>query len=62
MYGNPSYDWISWAINWGIAYNLPNETYAATLRRRAEAAMPRSVTQRRFRRDLYHQMEIAMDK
>uniref|UniRef100_A0A336MVX6 CSON004923 protein n=1 Tax=Culicoides sonorensis TaxID=179676 RepID=A0A336MVX6_CULSO len=61
MYGNPSYDWISWAINWGIAYNLPNETYSATLRRKAESEMPRSVTQRRFRRDLYNQIEIAMD-
>lgn len=62
MYGNPSYDWISWAINWGLAYNLPNETYAAMLRRKVENDMPRSITMRRNRRDLYHQLETAMNQ
>lgn len=62
MYGNPNYQWISWAINWGLGYNLPNETYAATLRRKAESEMSRSLTLRRNRRDLYQQLEVIMDK
>jgi len=61
MYGNPSYTWISWAVNWGLAYDLPNETYSQMLRRKLENEMPESVTKRRFRRDLYHKMEVAMD-
>ncbi|XP_055389286.1 uncharacterized protein LOC129618516 [Condylostylus longicornis] len=27
MYGNPNYNWISYALNFGVSYNLPNETW-----------------------------------
>lgn len=27
MIGNPELDYMSWALNWGLAYDLPNETW-----------------------------------
>ncbi|KAF5307135.1 hypothetical protein FQR65_LT07119 [Abscondita terminalis] len=44
------------AINWGIAYDLPNES--SILR---EFFYPQHEMQRRNRRDLYQNMEIIMD-
>lgn len=52
---------LSWAMNWGIAYNLPNET----IFRRTERDlpdMPKMIYQRRNRQELYHKMELAIDK
>lgn len=61
-YGNQYYSYIDWAVNWGVSYNLPNETYSQTLRRKAEDDLPRSITSRRFRRDVYQKMEILMNR
>ncbi|XP_031338119.1 uncharacterized protein LOC116167025 [Photinus pyralis] len=44
------------AINWGIAYDLPNES--SVLR---QFLHPKHVMQRRNRRDLYRNMETIMD-
>ncbi|XP_055716470.1 uncharacterized protein LOC129810177 [Phlebotomus papatasi] len=51
--GNPSDQFISWALNWGVAYELPtNQSYFVGLS---------PVIARRFRRDLYGKLELAMD-
>lgn len=44
------------AINWGIAYELPNES--STLR---EFLYPKHIMRRRNRRDLYQKLETIMD-
>lgn len=44
------------AINWGIAYDLPNES--STIR---EILHPKHIMRRRNRRDLYQKMEVIMD-
>lgn len=61
IYGNPNYQLISWALNWGVAYDLPNETLSATTNRN-KADMPKPVVQRRYRRDLYSKLELAMNE
>lgn len=43
-------------MNWGIAYDLPNET--STIQALSGS---KYVHQRRSRRDLYEKMELAMD-
>ncbi|XP_059611007.1 uncharacterized protein LOC132257948 [Phlebotomus argentipes] len=51
--GNPSDQFISWALNWGVAYELPtNQSYYVGLS---------PVIARRFRRDLYGKLELAMN-
>ncbi|XP_062559173.1 uncharacterized protein LOC134223972 [Armigeres subalbatus] len=55
--GNPNYQMFSWAMNWGIAYNLPNQTISFP----NEMMEPKPMAQRRHRRDLYHKLEVAMD-
>lgn len=60
VFGNPQYIYFSWAINWGIAYELPNETWI--LNQRNRKPMPKPLVQRRHRRDLYNKLEIAIDK
>lgn len=59
MIGNPSVDYLSWALNWGLAYDLPNETWILEQRQRK---IPKPLVQRRQRRDLYDQLEVAIDK
>ncbi|GBP09755.1 hypothetical protein EVAR_71885_1 [Eumeta japonica] len=27
--GNPNVDYLSWALNWGVAYDLPNYDWAS---------------------------------
>jgi hypothetical protein len=69
MYGNPNYQWISYAFNWGIAYNLPNETIS--LKRIVDynankvlmkREVPRQVLQRSNRLEFYSKLETIMDK
>ena len=43
-------------INWGITYNLPNDTEWLK-----DIIRPKRAMQRRHRRDLYKTLEIAMD-
>ncbi|XP_058455156.1 uncharacterized protein LOC131432713 [Malaya genurostris] len=57
MYGNPNYQMFSWALNWGMAYNLPNQTVSFE----QEMKEPKPIAQRRYRRDLYHRLEVAMN-
>lgn len=60
MYGNPNYQFISWAINWGLAYELPNETLS--FKQRQKRDMPKPVVQRENRRDLFRRLELAMNE
>lgn len=43
-------------INWGITYNLPNDT--STFK---DIIKPKRAMQRRHRRELYKTLEVAMD-
>lgn len=60
MIGNPELDYMSWALNWGVAYDLPNQTWIIEHRR--QKVMPKPIAQRRHRRDLYNRLETAIDK
>uniref|UniRef100_A0A182IJC9 Uncharacterized protein n=2 Tax=Anopheles atroparvus TaxID=41427 RepID=A0A182IJC9_ANOAO len=57
LYGNPNFQFVSWALNWGIAYNLPNQTVSF----QKEMTEPKPMVQRRYRRDLYQKLEVIMD-
>lgn len=45
-------------LNWGISYDLPNDTSQFRAHRKF---LPTAMMQRRHRRDLYHKMEVIMD-
>lgn len=62
MYGNPQFDFISWAVNWGVAYNLPNATWFLTSNFQFIDLLvePNAAKARRFRRGLYEQFETAL--
>lgn len=60
--GNPVYTYLTWSMNWGVAYDLPNETWILNLRERKIKPVPRPVVMRRQRRDLYERLENAIDK
>lgn len=60
MIGNPDVDYLSWAMNWGIAYDLPNNSWVAE--QRHKKVLPKPIVQRRHRRDLYNRIEVAIDK
>lgn len=60
--GNPSDQLLSWAFNYGIAYELPNNVtiFTGTGRDPENALLekePAPAAQRRFRRDLYERLE-----
>lgn len=58
--GDPQYSYMSWAINWGLAYDLPNQTWI--INNQNQKQMPKPVVQRRYRRDLYQKLEVTIDK
>lgn len=60
MIGNPELDYMSWALNWGVAYDLPNQTWIIEQRHHKITTKP--VAQRRHRRDLYNRLEAVIDK
>lgn len=64
--GNPSDQFLSWAVNWGVAYDLPNNVtiFTGTGRDPENAVLPEEpapAAQRRFRRDLYGRLQVLMD-
>jgi hypothetical protein len=62
LYGNPNYQFVSWALNWGVAYELPNNATEFTRPLgRLKRSMPRPIVQREHRRNLFGKMEIAMN-
>lgn len=58
--GNPNFIYFSWAVNWGVAYDLPNDTWIINHKNRK--VFPKQIVQRRHRRDLYQHLETLMDK
>lgn len=59
--GSPNVGTLSWALNWGVAYNLPSYAWA---RKYAQgfSTDTKAQVQRRSRRDLYQKLELIMDK
>lgn len=53
---------LSWALNWGIAYNLPNETIFHRSERDIIPDMPKMIYQRKNRQELFHKLELVIDK
>ncbi|XP_041980979.1 uncharacterized protein LOC121734434 [Aricia agestis] len=49
---------FTFGLNWGIAYELPNNTETAAFYRKK---IRKPVAQRRSRRDLYEKLELIMD-
>ncbi|KAG4065114.1 hypothetical protein HA402_007511 [Bradysia odoriphaga] len=58
--GNPNYIYISWALNYGIAYELPNETFVIN-HQHLTKHKPKPEILRRHRRELYNKLEVAID-
>lgn len=60
--GNPNKDYLSWAVNWGVAYDLPNyEWIRNNVLGVNNSSMSRDVIQRRTRRDLYQRLETLFE-
>lgn len=60
--GNPNKDYLSWAVNWGVAYDLPNYEWIRNNVLAQNSSNSRAVMQRRTRRDLYQRLEMLMEK
>ncbi|XP_075979598.1 uncharacterized protein LOC142978878 [Anticarsia gemmatalis] len=50
---------LTWGLNWGIAYELPNSTETSAFYRRFKGRRP--MEQRRSRRELYRKLETVID-
>ncbi|KAI9580248.1 hypothetical protein GQX74_000241 [Glossina fuscipes] len=60
--GNPRFDYMSFGLNWGVAYDLPNTTWILNhLRGFGKHPAPLATWHRRNRRNLYKEIEIVMD-
>ncbi|CAD7077438.1 unnamed protein product [Hermetia illucens] len=71
--GNPNVNYLSYALNWGVAYDLPNETWVLAHANGFKAGEDTSddtkpddmaaeaKTKRMFRRDLYKKLELAIN-
>ncbi|KAJ6633545.1 hypothetical protein Bhyg_16194 [Pseudolycoriella hygida] len=59
--GNPNYIYISWALNFGVAYELPNETFVIS-HAHLTKHKPKPEMLRRHRRELYNKLEVAIDR
>ncbi|XP_064554622.1 uncharacterized protein LOC135439761 isoform X1 [Drosophila montana] len=60
MIGNPDVDYLSWAVNWGVAYNLPNRNWVIQ-HAHGFANLTKPMVQRRSRRSFYDEMQSAFD-
>lgn len=60
--GNPVVTYFTWSMNWGVAYDLPNETWILSTLQKKRRPVPRPVVMRRQRRELYERLENAVDK
>ncbi|EDW83391.1 uncharacterized protein Dwil_GK22340 [Drosophila willistoni] len=61
MIGNPDVDYLSWAVNWGVAYDLPNHEWVIQHAHGVNASLPKYVIQRRSRRSFYDEVQSAFD-
>ncbi|KAG4065071.1 hypothetical protein HA402_007468 [Bradysia odoriphaga] len=56
--GTPVSKWLTYQLDWGVVYDLPNETWVIHQRHYKQ---PRPVALRRNRRDLYGKLETVID-
>lgn len=61
MIGTPQFSYLSWSINFGVAYDLPNQTWILNNNNK-KPLMPKPVVLRRHRRDLYSRLETVINK
>ncbi|XP_073820077.1 uncharacterized protein [Musca autumnalis] len=60
--GNPRYNYMSFGLNWGVAYDLPNTTWILNnLHGFAKRPIPVAMWHRRSRRALYSEIEKFVD-
>lgn len=59
--GQPSVGIYTWGLNWGIAYELPNQNSTLEALRKLNK-IPHPLVARRFRRDLYSKLELIMNE
>ncbi|XP_023161864.2 uncharacterized protein LOC111593377 [Drosophila hydei] len=60
MIGNPDVDYLSWAVNWGVAYDLPNHNWVIQ-HAHGFANLTKPMLQRRSRRSFYDEIHSAFD-
>ncbi|XP_077290257.1 uncharacterized protein LOC143914040 [Arctopsyche grandis] len=58
--GQPSVGIYTWGLNWGIAYDLPNQNSTIEVLTKLNK-VPHPLVARRFRRDLYSKLELIMN-
>uniref|UniRef100_A0A1A9ZCJ1 Uncharacterized protein n=1 Tax=Glossina pallidipes TaxID=7398 RepID=A0A1A9ZCJ1_GLOPL len=59
---NCPFDYMSFGLNWGVAYDLPNTTWILNhLHGFGKHPAPLAALHRRYRRNLYKEIEIVMD-
>ncbi|SPP83334.1 Hypothetical predicted protein [Drosophila guanche] len=56
MIGNPDVDFLSWAVNWGVAYDLPNREWVIQHAHGLNATLSKEHIQRRSRRAFYDEV------
>ncbi|XP_012162755.1 uncharacterized protein LOC101454665 [Ceratitis capitata] len=60
--GNPNYSYMSFGINWGLAYDLPNATWVLNqLHGLYRRPLPMAVHHRRSKRAIYERIGEAVD-
>ncbi|EDW33927.1 GL21866 [Drosophila persimilis] len=57
MIGNPDVDFLSWAVNWGVAYDLPNREWVVQHAHGLNATLAKDVIKRRSRRAFYDEVQ-----
>lgn len=62
MIGNPDVDYLSWAVNWGVAYDLPNEKWVIQHAHGLNATLAKDTIKRRSRRAFYDEVQSIFDK
>ncbi|KAH8399076.1 hypothetical protein KR215_001704, partial [Drosophila sulfurigaster] len=61
MIGNPDVDYLSWAVNWGVAYDLPNHNWVIQHAHGLAANLTKPMILRRSRRSFFDEVQTAFD-
>lgn len=62
MIGNMDVDYLSWAVNWGVAYDLPNHSWVIQHAHGLAANLTKPAIQRRSRRGFYDEVQSVVDQ
>lgn len=62
MIGNMDVDYLSWAVNWGVAYDLPNHAWVIQHAHGFAANLTKPAIQRRSRRSFYEEVQSVVDQ